>query len=261
MRWIEKPADPPPSIRDYVAAQSPVGHGLSYPTFASSGAPGGGSWGGQLRRELTAEQYGLCAYTGAGIDERLGRLGDPAGRLKFSAHNEHLKPQSLCRQELEASGGRYDRDLAEDMDHRNIVAALLVGGAGNGAGKISPRDLFGASHRESDPVPVRPTDPTCEQRFTFDLEGGIAASAPADQDAKDTIAVLQLDHETLAGWRAQAVRTFVDGIQCRADAELILVRIDTPSSGRLPEYCFAIRGVVRSLLAQWPAGSSAEPTA
>ena len=55
MRWISKPDQPPPSIRDYLAAQATVGHGLDYEAFASTAAPGGGSRGGQLRRELTAE--------------------------------------------------------------------------------------------------------------------------------------------------------------------------------------------------------------
>jgi hypothetical protein len=245
MRWISKPEQPPASIRDYLVAQATVGHGMDYPTFASTGAPGGGSRGGQLRRELTIEQCGLCAYTGAGIDGRLGRLTDPAAKLKFSAHNEHLKPQSVCKQELQTAGRTFGVDVGEDMDHRNIVAALFVSGEGK---KVRKDLLFGAAHRENDPVPIRPTDATCEQRFSFDSNGGIDPAAAGDQSALDTIAVLNLKHETLTGWRAQAIAVFFEGIENRADAERIVARTTTPDNGWLPEYCFAIRQVVQHLL-------------
>jgi len=245
MRWISKPALPPLAISTYLTAQTPVEHGLDYSTFASSGMPQGGSWGGQLRRELTVEQCGLCAYTGAGIDERVGKLADPNGKLKFSGHNEHLKPQSVCRAELIAAGGTPGVTLGKDMDHRNIVAALLVSGSSK---KISKSELFGAAHRENDPVPVVPTNSTCEQRFAFDAGGGVSATDPADQSAVDTITVLNLNHETLRGWREQAIGAFVEGIANRADAEEIVAKTTIPTNGWLPEYCFAIRQVVQSLL-------------
>lgn len=249
MRWINKSAEPPPALRYYVAAQIPVGHGLDYGTFASTGAPGGGSRGGQLCRELTAEQCGLCAYTGAGIDSRLGALNDPQAKLKFSAHNEHLKPQSVCKHELEDAGRTYGVDLGEDMDHPNIVAALLVSGDGR---KVAKDLLFGASHRENDPVPVVPTDGNCEKRFAFDLIGGINPTIPGDNAAEETIAVLNLRHETLTGWRAQAIAVFIEGIEDRADAERIVAGTTTPESGWLPEYSFAIRQVVQRLLNAMP---------
>ena len=245
MRWINKSAEPPPSLRDYLAAQTPVGHGLDYGTFASTSAPGGGSRGGQLCREVTAEQCGLCAYTGAGIDSRLGALNDPQAKLKFSAHNEHLKPQSVCKRELEDAGRTYGVDLGEDMDHRNIVAALLVSGGGK---KVTKDFLFGASHRENDPVPIIPTDRNCEQRFAFDLNGDINSTSPGDEPAEETIAVLNLRHETLTGWRAQAIAVFIEGIENRADAERIVARTTIPETVWLPEYSFAIRQVVQDLL-------------
>lgn len=245
MRWISKPEQPPPSVRDYLAAQAQVGHGLDYKTFASTAAPGGGSRGGQLCRELTVEQCGLCAYTGAGIDSRLGTLNEPNAQLKFSVHNEHLKPQSVCRKQLEDSGKTYGVDLGEDMDHRNIVAALLVSGRGN---KVTRGSLFGASHRENNPVPIVPTDCTCEQRFKFDVTGGINPATPGDRAAVDTIAALNLRHETLTGWRAQAIAVFIEGIDNRADAERIVARTTMPENGWLPEYGFAIRQVAQHLL-------------
>lgn len=250
MRYIAKPAEEPVAIREYVAVQSPVGHGLDYPTFASTRSPNPPhrTRGGELCQELVAQQFGLCAYTGAGIDERLGHLSDPAKKLKFKAHNEHLKPQSRCKEEMEAQGYAYGTVVGEDMDHRNIVAALLVEGAG-GKTKVNKADLFGAAHRENDRVPVLPTDPTCENRFTYHPEdGSISATAQSDADARESIRVLNLNEGTLSGWRLHAIDTFTEVIMSRADAELVIQRTTVPQDGRLPEYCFAIRQAAQLLL-------------
>ena len=135
------------------------------------------------------------------------------------------------------------------MDHRNIVAALLVSG---GRKKVALHDLFGASHRGNEALPILPTDRTCEDRFAFDMTGAVQASCPGDQPAVDTIAVLNLGHTTLAGWRAQAIAAFLEGIEDRADAERIVARTTTPETGWLPEYSFAIRQVVQRLLNSMP---------
>jgi hypothetical protein len=247
MRCIIKSGDTPSSIRDYLVAQQAVGHGFSYRTFSQTSIPGrGGTRGHQLCEQLTAEQFGLCAYTGAGIDKRLGTAPAPGKNLKFSAHNEHLKPQSFCKQELIAAGKTVDEDLGEDMDPKNIVAALLV--SGDGKTKIAPEDRFGAAHRENDPVPVKPTDPDCEGRFRFDGLGRVEAADPTDADAEQTIRVLNLTHGTLTGWREQAIHLFIEAIGSREDAELIIQKTTVPEDGRLPEYCFAIRQVVQEMI-------------
>lgn len=249
MRHIAKPAQEPVAIREYIAAQTPVGHGLDYPTFASTRSPNPPhrTRGGELCQELVAQQFGLCAYTGAGIDERLGSLSDPAKRLKFKAHNEHLKPQSKCKEEIEGQGKVYGTVVAEDMEHRNIVGALLVEGAG-GKTKVNKADLFGAAHRENDRVPVLPTDPTCESRFNFAPDGSATSATASDADAEETIRVLNLGHATLVGWRRAAIDTFTEIITSRADAEQIIQRTTTPHDGKLPEYCFAIRQVAQLFL-------------
>jgi len=247
MRCITKSEDSPTSIRDYLAAQQAVGHGFSYRTFSQTSIPGcGGTRGHQLCEQLTAEQFGLCAYTGAGIDKRLGTASAPGKNLKFSAHNEHLKPQSVCKKELIAAGKKVDVDLGEDMDPKNIVAALLV--SGDGKTKIAPEDRFGAAHRENDPVPVKPTDTDCERRFRFDGLGRVEAADPNDLDAQQTIKVLNLTHGTLCGWREQAINLFIDAIDSKKDAELIIQKTTDPENGCLPEYCFAIRQVVQEMI-------------
>jgi hypothetical protein len=75
---------------------------------------------------LITEQFGLCAYTGAPLDDRLGAYQGRADNLSFEPHIEHVKPRAVCQAELEARGGEYGRELCEDMDHRNLVAALEV---------------------------------------------------------------------------------------------------------------------------------------
>jgi hypothetical protein len=135
------------------------------------------------------------------------------------------------------------------MDHRNIVAALLVSG---GEKKVAKRDLFGASHRESDFVPIVPTDRTCETRFMFDITGKISPAQRCDQAAAATISVLNLEHGTLAGWRAQAIAVFVEGIENRADAERIVEKTTNPANNWLPEYSFVIRQVVQRILDGMP---------
>ena len=115
MRHIEKAVAPPAAIRDWRVEQEPVGLNLDYLCFNDKPA---------LRRELIAEQFGLCAYTGAAIDDRM--VGYEENNYVFQAHIEHVKPRGLCKAELEARGGVYGHELCEDMDHRNLVAALEV---------------------------------------------------------------------------------------------------------------------------------------
>ena len=242
MRHIQKSTQPPPAIQDYITNQIPVGHGLDYKTFSQTPSPLGGSRGGQLCRELTAEQFGLCAYTGAGIDARLGTISDPQQKLRFQAHNEHLKPQSVCRKELIESKREPGVDLGDDMDHRNIVAALEVRGASKG---VKSTDLFGATYREDNPISLLPVDHRCEREFVFDADGNIFANNSYGQE---TIKQLQLDHATLRGWRRQAITVFIEAIRSKEDAIEIIQRTTSPTSGILPEYSFAIRSVISNLL-------------
>src|SRR6267378_1657088 len=100
MRYIEKPANPPVSICEWRAVQLPVGLNLDYGSFNDKPA---------LRQELIREQFGLCAYTGTPIDERL--MGYHDHNFVFQAHIEHVKPRSVCKAELEARGGHYGREL------------------------------------------------------------------------------------------------------------------------------------------------------
>ena len=232
MRHIVKLVDPPQPIRDWLAVQLPVGLNLNYPNFNDKPA---------LRRELIAEQFGLCAYTGTPIDERLGGYHD--ANYVFQAHNEHVKPRKVCEDELVARGGVYGRDLCEDMDHRNLVAALEV--------RRQPparSEIFGAAAYGDRMLPVTPLQSGCEERFRYDANGAIDG---VDQHASETVQVLNLSHETLSGWRRGAIAGFFpnDLELTRAELEQLIDQLDQPTNGRLPEFSFCIRSYARSLLA------------
>src|SRR5271157_3078266 len=232
MRYMVKSADPPASIREWLVVQLPVGLNLDYPSFNDKPA---------LRRELIAEQYGLCAYTGTPIDERL--VGYRDANLVFQGHIEHVKPRSVCRAELIARGGNYGRDLCEDMDHRNLVAALEV--------KRNPparSEIFGAAAHGEEVLPVTPLQPGCEERFQFDENGGIHG---LDEPARTTIGLLKLDHATLITWRRGAIAGFFppDLVLTRVEIERLVEQLAQPTVGRLPEFSFCIRSYARSLLA------------
>ncbi len=232
MRRIEKPVEPPASIREWLAVQLPVGLNLDYGSFNDKPA---------LRQELIQEQFGLCAYTGTPIDERL--MGYRDNNFVFQAHIEHVKPRSVCRAELERRGGHYGRDLCEDMDHRNLVAALEV--------RRNPparSEIFGAAAHENEILPVTPLQVGCEERFQFDDNGGIHG---LDEPARATIGLLKLDYPTLIGWRRGAIAGFfpVDLVLTREEIEGLIQRLAQPANGKLWEFSFCIRSYARSLLA------------
>lgn len=231
MRFIQKQDEPPRSIQEWLQEQLPVGLNLDYRNFNDKPS---------LRQELIAEQFGLCAYTGTPIDDRLGGYSDE--NFAFQAHIEHVKPRAVCRAELEGRGGKYGRDLCEDMDHRNLVAALEV--------KRKPptrSEIFGAAAHGDEILPVTPLQSDCEEKFRFDDNGGIRGT---DESSWKTLNLLKLDHPTLVGWRRGAIAAFfpADLELTREEIEQMVERLDQPTDGRLPEFGFCIRGYARTLL-------------
>ena len=237
MRWIAKPDRPPESIRIFLERNLPVGVNLDYRNAPLDK--------GKLLKELVADQGGLCAYTGVAIDERLRRrqsavTGDG---LVYYAHNEHLKPQSLCRQELLARGLEPGRVLGDDMDHRNIVAALGVRGS-----QECIRELFGATARKPNAtLPVLPTEPECGSRFRYLANGEIEG---LDEQAGKTIDELDLNHPTLVAWRSEAWGVFEahHAALLAEDEGHLLARILEPDAqGSLLEFAFVLEDVWRQL--------------
>jgi hypothetical protein len=221
MRYIEKSDLPPDSIREWLEVQLPVGLNLDYGSFNDKP---------RLRSELIAEQFGLCAYTGAPIDERLEGYRELEKNLAFQPHIEHVKPRSVCQAELEARGGVYGCQVCEDLDHRNLVAALEVR-----RNPPSRAEIFGAAAHGNEILPVTPTQRDCEERFHFDEQGGIGG---LDGEAKQTIRLLKLEHATLAAWRRGAIAGFfsADERLTREEIEQRVQVLTIPFNGKLPEF-------------------------
>lgn len=180
----------------------------------------------ELKQALVAEQLQLCGYTGCRVD--------PA-----NSHIEHMKPQSVCRQELEARGGVFGRDLCDDLDYHNMIAAVTVNG----------HKPFGASARGNKYDPglfVSPVEIGCDSHFRYDLTGDVRAQ---DQRGDYMIGILNLRHDDLAGRRRGQLAAFFEiELLTTEYLEGLANAIDAPTDGRLPEFSFAIRSVVEDLL-------------
>jgi uncharacterized protein (TIGR02646 family) len=132
---------------------------------------------GQLKAVLIAEQRGICAYTGIGIN-------------RTHSHIEHLIPQAHC---VQGEG---------DVAYYNMVACFP-----------GPEDVyvpFGAVFKANWPPPeeqhlfVSPRSPGCEERFRFSLRGVIAVNVD-DEAAGVTVEKLGLNHPRLEGMRREAI--------------------------------------------------------
>jgi len=145
MRFIAK-GDVPACLQDWVdvnmAMEEPVN--VSYARFPCRK---------QLLGELTDEQFGLCGYTGAPVDEERvsGLKNSTASPASFKSHIEHLKSQAVCKQEVRTAGLTYGRVLGDDLNYHNMIAALEVKG--------SEDEQFGAVIKKDKILPILPTDP------------------------------------------------------------------------------------------------------
>lgn len=236
MRRIVKQADEPECLSEFVKLQSESGPpvvNLCFPEFKNPRKQ-------QLQEVLTHEQFGVCGYTGAPVDERIENLQTQRIQVCYSNHIEHLKCQEKCRTDLEAEGGEYGCDLCDDLAYDNLIAALEIRGV--------KEEHFGAVYKANNELPIWPTHDGCEERFRFqEVDGGVNG---VDFDAENSIKVLHLNHDTLKGWRKAAIDSFLDPdvISTRDDFEAVLNAVENPSNQKLPEFCFAIASVARQYL-------------
>ncbi len=234
MRKIAKHDDAPQCLQNFIAGQlaiEPVPVNLTYGDFRGKK---------ELLCELTKEQFGLCGYTGAPVDDRISKLQSNNDKVSFSNHIEHLKCQDACRQELESRGQEYGRDLGEDLDYHNLIAALEVRG--------SEEEHFGAVFKKNKPLSILPTQEKCNEHFGFrEVDGGIDG---LNEGAKDCIAVLKLDHKTLDGWRKSAIDIWLDPevIQTREDFAEVIQSVEKPVDDKLPEFAFVIGAIAKGYI-------------
>lgn len=234
MRHITK-SQPPKCLQDFIDGQlaiKPEPVNVTYGDFRSKP---------KLLGELTTEQYGLCGYTGAPVDdERISKLQSLSGEATFKNHIEHLKCQEACKQELISTGRVFGKDLGDDLSYFNMIAAVEVRG--------SEPEHFGAVKKKNLPLPVLPTQNNCSDHFSFhEIDGGIDGLT---HDGATSINVLQLNHETLNGWRKSAIDTWLDPevIQSHEDFAAVIQAVETPIDGKLPEFAFVIGSIAKEYL-------------
>ena len=132
----------------------------------------------EVKAALIADQRGLCAYTGIGIN---------ADR----SHIEHLIPQSHC---VRGEG---------DVDYANMAACYPAPG--------DPWIPFGAVFKANWPSPaeahlfVSPRSVGCEGRFLFSIRGVISVPAN-DNAAEETVKRLGLSNKRLEALRHAGFR-------------------------------------------------------
>lgn len=194
----------------------------------------------ELLAILTIEQFGLCGYTGAPVDERISRLSSPSGEATFKNHIEHMKCQDECKKELVQRGGEYGRDICDDLDHHNMIAALEVRG--------SEPEHFGAVKKKNKHLPLLPTLERCEECFQFSEGNGSITGL--DDEAETSIKILDLNHDTLKWWRKAAIEAWLDPdiVKSREDFKAIKQIMELPNGDKLPEYAFVICSIVKEYL-------------
>lgn len=190
-----------------------------------------------LREILTREQYGLCGYTGTPVDDRIEQYQQGSPHTALCNHIEHLKCQKACRAEVVDRGEEYGRVLGDDLDYRNMIAALEVRGA--------EVEQFGAVAKGAHTLPVLPTHADCAERFVF--REGDGSIDGVDDVAKDCVSVLALNHETLKRWRLSALSIWLDPdvVQTREDFIEVIQAVTAPVAERLPEFAFVIESVAK----------------
>jgi len=166
MRRILKTYSMPECLGVYTLAQTKMGVNILYEYFDQKV---------DLLQILIDEQYGLCAYTGESL-------------TLTNAHNEHLKPQSRCLQEVKEAGLKPGEIDACDLHYENIVVAFTVEG-------VNPYGAYAKGDWYQPEVFVSPIDADCEEAFQYTLEGQIDVrdEAPRPDAARETIDKLRLN--------------------------------------------------------------------
>jgi uncharacterized protein (TIGR02646 family) len=211
---------------------------------------GGGFPVSDVLAALLVEQGHLCAYTLKRIDAT-------------SAHIEHLKPQSKCREE---DAQREAEKLAltrEDVAWSNLVACFP-------APNPVARPGYGAVKKDKWwPVPgaagfVSPLNADCESRFHFELNGEMKPANGDDAAALETIRAIGLDDDRLRELRKRAIVEL--GLHPRSPQplkspakvrQIIAAWQQRDGTNRYREFCVPLRAVASRHLAKLEGRSQA----
>jgi uncharacterized protein (TIGR02646 family) len=160
---------------------------------------------------LLNEQRDVCAYCGRSLKAD-----------RTDSHIDHFQPQA-----------RFP-DLA--LDYGNFFASCGPSHLPHPSAKTLPRTCGDAKGDWfDDQFHIKPSEPGCEQRFTYGTTGEIFAT-PGDQAALNMILHLRLDDSTLKYERGQIIQEVEQAIaqgHTSAADEILLRRTPGPQ-GRLP---------------------------
>ncbi len=155
----------------------------------------------ELKEALLSEQGFLCCYCCGVIDAA-------------TSHFEHFWCQV---------------DFPEmDLDYPNLLASCTVEG----------KDRHCGAKKANAMLEVSPIEFGCEERFVFDLQGGISATSE-DSGAEGAIRILGLGNRLLRESRRQAISAFTEGIDelSQEDLERLVEGLcERDSQGRYTAY-------------------------
>nr|WP_319396397.1 hypothetical protein [uncultured Desulfobacter sp.] len=180
---------------------------------------------------LLLEQGYLCAYTLLLIDEN-------------KAHVEHLKPQSICRQEDEEREQNGNNCIHEDVEWSNMVACFPQPGAkhpGYGAWK---KDNWWCSQNF-----ISPLAQTCESKFRYCKDGSIQNAVDGDIPARKTIKKLKLNCDPLKELRSKAIKAAgfhkrsKNPVRSIKAVERRIDQLKQKQGGRYAEFCTVLEHV------------------
>lgn len=181
-----------------------------------------------VKESLLDEQGFLCCYTGKRID-------------LDSSHIEHLKPQSISKENRNAGIPDFD-----DVNYQNLLAAfpkkMLETDVLTGQKKHTECE-FGAEARKDEVLPITPLDDNCEEKFSFNEFGEIKPTNNEDEDAIQTIKLLDLDNPRLKDERKNVIDAillteYLTEANVRRNAENAFER---DGNRRFKPYCFVIK--------------------
>ena len=178
-----------------------------------------------LHQSLLQEQGFICCYCNNRIEVQ-------------DSHIEHLVPQS---QNIQGS----------DVDYNNMLASCGRSGASVYQGH-SERTC--GEHKGESTIPITPEQHDCELKFSYGSNGSISSATPNDNDAQQTIRILNLDCDKLNRNRKDAIDgiIFVDRQtgELISDAERIIILqriLDQDIEGRFIANCITIKQVLEGL--------------
>ena len=173
---------PPQSFLDWIAEEGGI-YG-DRPEFGLLRSPEKDD----VRRTLLHEQGFLCAYCGRSLASDFS-----------DGHVDHFWPQT-------AFNGRVHPDERR-LDHDNFFQSCGPGSLPGMREKFPHAtcgDAKGDWYDEQDFV--MPSDPDCEDRFSYDAAGRIGAKNPADRAARNMIEALRLGSPSLDNERKKVIQ-------------------------------------------------------